>query len=122
MVKTVQELYAKVISEQIRRETGTSLAESKEAAEKVVRKLDRDAYHVASHGSQHAFVAGESDRGESDHYMVHDTETGKTHHVHIEHGGEPMTHAEVKKAAGKEVHPSVVKAIHKDHKEELDMG
>jgi hypothetical protein len=99
-----------------------TINESKQAAEKAVHKLDRDAYHVGSHGSQHAFAAGETDRGESDHYMVHDTATGKTHHVHIEHGGEPMSHAEVMKAAGKNIHPSVVKAIHKDHKEEMGMN
>lgn len=122
MTESVVDLYAKVISEQLRKERGELISESKEAAEKVVHKMDSDAFHVGSHGTQHAFAASETDRGEANHYFVHDTATGKTHSVTLDHGGEMMSHAQVKKAAGPHIHPQIVKALHKDHKDEMDMG
>lgn len=113
------DFYAKMISEQIRKENGVSLSESLEAAEKKVLKKDPDAMHIASHGTQHAFAAGETDRGEAHYYMVHDTATGKTHGVALEHGGEVMSHDEVKQEAGSKIHPEIVKAIYNDHKADL---
>ena len=90
-----------------------------------IRKSDRDAGHLSTHGSQHVYMGGQSDR-ENHSYHVHDTSTGKTHHVSLEHGGEEMSHSEVKsvvktQTSGK-VSPAATKAIHSDHSEEMSFG
>ena len=96
----------------------STIVESLAAAQSAVGKKDPDSFHISSHGSQHVFGGGDSDR-ENHTYHVHDTKTGKTHHVSLDHGGQAMSHGEVKKAAGQHVSPAAVKSIHKDHKEEL---
>ncbi len=80
---------------------------------------NQDAIHLGSHGTQHAFAHGETDRGESHYYTVHDTATKKNHDIPLEHGGKAFTLSQIKKVAGKEVHPELLKKIHADHKEEL---
>lgn len=77
-----------------------------------------DNIHLSTHGTQHIYSSGHSDE-DSHVYHVHDTSTGKTHTVGIEHGGETASHKDVRKAATKEVSDASVKAIHKDHKEEM---
>ena len=75
-----------------------------------IEKKDPDAMHLSTHGSQHVYIGGQSDR-ENHSYHVHDTSTGKTHHVSLDHGGEAMSHDAVKKAAGSKVSPAAVKAL-----------
>jgi len=83
-----------------------------------IEKKDPDAMHMATHGTQHVYIGGQSDR-ENHSYHVHDTSTGKTHHVSLDHGGKAMSHGAVKSAAGSKVSSAAVKAIHSDHKDEL---
>jgi hypothetical protein len=83
-----------------------------------IEKKDPDAMHMSTHGTQHVYIGGQSDR-ENHSYHVHDTSTGKTHHVSLDHGGKAMSHGAVKNAAGSKVSSAAVKAIHSDHKDEL---
>ena len=83
-----------------------------------IEKKDPDAMHMSTHGTQHVYIGGQSDR-ENHSYHVHDTSTGKTHHVSLDHGGKAMSHGAVKSAAGSKVSSAAVKAIHSDHKDEL---
>ncbi len=83
-----------------------------------IEKKDPDAMHMSTHGSQHVYIGGQSDR-ENHSYHVHDTSTGKTHHVSLDHGGKAMSHGAVKSAAGSKVSSAAVKAIHSDHTDEL---
>ena len=80
---------------------------------------NQDAIHLGSHGTQHAFAHGETDRGESHYYTVYDTATKKYYDIPLEHGGKAFTLSQIKKVADKEVHPELLKKIHADHKEEL---
>ena len=83
-----------------------------------IEKKDPDAMHMSTHGTQHVYIGGQSDR-ENHSYHVHDTSTGKTHHVSLDHGGKAMSHGAVKSAAGSKVSSAAVKAIHSDHTDEL---
>ena len=83
-----------------------------------IEKKDPDAMHMSTHGSQHVYVGGQSDR-ENHSYHVHDTSTGKTHHVSLDHGGKAMSHGAVKAACGPKVGAAACKAIHSDHTDEL---
>lgn len=83
-----------------------------------IEKKDPDAMHMSTHGSQHVYIGGQSDR-ENHSYHVHDTSTGKTHHVSLDHGGKAMSHGAVKSACGSKVSAAACKAIHSDHKDEL---
>ena len=83
-----------------------------------IEKKDPDAMHMSTHGTQHVYVGGQSDR-ENHSYHVHDTSTGKTHHVSLDHGGKAMSHGAVKAACGPKVGAAACKAIHSDHKDEL---
>ena len=83
-----------------------------------IEKKDPDAMHMSTHGTQHVYIGGQSDR-ENHSYHVHDTSAGKTHHVSLDHGGKAMSHGAVKNAAGSKVSSAAVKAIHSDHKDEL---
>jgi len=60
-----------------------------------IEKKDPDAMHMSTHGTQHVYVGGQSDR-ENHSYHVHDTSTGKTHHVSLDHGGKAMSQALLK--------------------------
>jgi len=82
-----------------------------------VKKLDPEAIHISSHGTQHLYSGAQADH-DNHTYHVHDTSTGKTHHVSLDHGGEEMSHSEIKNETPSHVSPAVVKAIHKDHKGE----
>ena len=86
-----------------------------------IEKKDPDAMHMSTHGTQHVYVGGQSDR-ENHSYHVHDTSTGKTHHVSLDHGGKAMSHGAVKSACGSKVNADACKAIHSDHKDELSEG
>ena len=111
-------MYASVISEQVRKETGKTLDESLEAAKKAATKDDRDAYHVGSVGDQHAFAHDPGDRGESASYSVHDMRSGKVHHVSVPLNDRmSASHGTIKKALGQHVHPDMAKHIHKDIKD-----
>ena len=119
MSSNPMDLYAKVISEQKRREDGV-LAEEDNGLSKAsaaAKKIDRDAYHVGSAGQQHAFGHDAGDRGETAAYTVHDTKTGKVHRVSVPLDDSGASHATVKKALGKDVHPDLAKHIHKDIKD-----
>lgn len=83
-----------------------------------IEKKDPDAMHMSTHGTQHVYIGGQSDR-ENHSYHVHDTSTGKTHHVSLDHGGKAMSHGAVKSACGSKVSAAACKAIHSDHKDEL---
>ena len=83
-----------------------------------IEKKDPDAMHMSTHGSQHVYIGGQSDR-ENHSYHVHDTSTGKTHHVSLDHGGKAMSHGAVKSACGSKVNAAACKAIHSDHTDEL---
>jgi len=83
-----------------------------------IEKKDPDATHMSTHGTQHVYIGGQSDR-ENHSYHVHDTSTGKTHHVSLDHGGKAMSHGAVKAACGPKVGAAACKAIHSDHKDEL---
>jgi hypothetical protein len=50
---------------------------------------------------------------------VHNTHTGKTHTISLDHGGGTMSRSQIRKHAPKEVSDKAVAAIHKDHKEEM---
>jgi len=92
--------------------------ESVDKAKSAVQDHDMDADHVSSHGSQHVFQGTQPDRG-THIYHVHDTNTNKTHHVELDHGGKTMSHGSVSKAAGKSVSAAAVKAVHSHHKSEM---
>jgi len=83
-----------------------------------IEKKDPDATHMSTHGTQHVYIGGQSDR-ENHSYHVHDTSTGKTHHVSLDHGGKAMSHGAVKAACGPKVGAAACKAIHSDHTDEL---
>ena len=83
-----------------------------------IEKKDPDATHMSTHGTQHVYIGGQSDR-ENHSYHVHDTSTGKTHHVSLDHGGKAMSHGAVKSACGSKVSSAACKAIHSDHTDEL---
>ena len=95
------EAFAQFISKQLVGEGVETLSESLAKATKAIEKMDGDAIHVGSHGTQHVFIRG-GDHSESHHYTVHDTATGKNHDIHLEHGGKAMTMAQIKKAADKD--------------------
>lgn len=100
---------------------GTHLNESEDMEiTKKVTKIDPDAIHIKSEGHQHLYSGGSDP--EAHHYMVYHADTGKVRHITLEHDGEPLSSREVKQHAGKAVHPNLVKAIHKDHKEDLLHG
>ena len=83
-----------------------------------IEKKDPDAMHLATHGKEHVYIGGSSDR-ENHTYHVHNTGTNKTKTVSLNHGGKAMSHGEVKKAAGASCSAAVCKTIHSDHKDEL---
>lgn len=83
-----------------------------------IEKKDPDAMHLATHGKEHVYIGGSSDR-ENHTYHVHNTGTNKTKTVSLNHGGKAMSHGEVKKAAGASCSDAVCKTIHSDHTDEL---
>lgn len=70
-------------------------------------------FFVSKNGSQHVYMHDWSDNDTAI-YNVHDTDTGKTHQVQVEHGGDSVSAKQVRAAAPKEVSDSTVKMIHKD--------
>jgi hypothetical protein len=91
------------------------------AVSAIVAKHDSDSFHVKTVGHEHVY-AGESGSPDAHVYHVHNTQTGKTHHIYMEHGGDAMSHREIKKQAGSHISDAATKAIHKDHKEEVGSG
>ena len=95
----------------------TALNESRAVADKAIKKVNADSEHVASHGHEHVYH-GEGDGG-TDHFMVHNTKTMKTHHVTLDHEGDQMSHGEVhsdvKSQHGSKIGSKAVKSIHKSH-------
>jgi hypothetical protein len=93
----------------------TEAAGEDKAVSAIVAKHDSDSFHVKTVGHEHVY-AGESGSPDAHVYHVHNTQTGKTHHIYMEHGGDAMSHREIKKQAGAHVSDAATKAIHKDPK------
>ena len=97
----------------------THLNESRAAADNAIKNkgYGSTSDHVASHGHEHVYH-GEGDGG-TDHFMVHNTKTMKTHHVTLDHEGDQMSHGEVhsdvKSQHGSKISSKAIKSIHKSH-------
>lgn len=100
--------------------SSSPLKESSEdkAVTKKVEKIDPDSFYQKTIGHEHIYSGGQSDR-ENHTYHVHNTSTGKTHSISLDHGGKTMSHKAVRSESPKEVSDAAVKHIHKDHKEEM---
>jgi hypothetical protein len=82
-------------------------------------KHDPDASHLKTVDGHKIYIGGNPDR-ETHIYHVKD-KAGKTHTASLEHAGEAVSHAHVKKQLPKHLHGAVSKAIHNDHKDEMSM-
>ena len=89
-------------------------AEDKEVTKKIAKK-DPDHYHIATHGDEHVYGGSQPDH-ETAVYHVHNTETGKTHSIAVEHGGEKYPHSDMRKEVSgmSKVSTAASKSIHKD--------
>jgi len=89
-------------------------AEDKEVTKKIAKRAD-DHYHIATHGHEHVYGGDQPDR-ETQVYHVHNTKTGKTHDIPVEHGGEEYPHSDMRKEVSgmSKISTAASKSIHKD--------
>ena len=75
---------------------------------------DEKMTHVASHGTQHLYSAEHDDPDDHSHHTIHDTSTGKNHHVSL-----PPGHVFKKEVAhetkGVKLHSKIEAAMRKGH-------
>lgn len=85
------------------------------AVTKKIAKKDDDHYHIATHGHEHVYGGSQPDH-ETQVYHVHNTKTGKTHSIAVEHGGEEYPHSDMRKEVPglNKVSTAASKSIHKD--------
>ena len=86
-----------------------------------IRKIDPDAHHHKSVGHEHIYIGAQPDR-DTHTYHVHNSKSGETHTVDLDHGGQ-NTHSykEVHQAAKGKISRATALHIHKDHKSEMSM-
>ena len=86
-----------------------------------IRKVDPDAHHHKSVGHEHIYIGAQPDR-DTHTYHVHNSKSGKTHTVDLDHGGrDTYSHKEVHQAAKGNISRAAALHIHKDHKSEMSM-
>jgi hypothetical protein len=86
-----------------------------------IRKVDPDAHHHKSVGHEHIYIGAQPDR-DTHTYHVHNSKSGKTHTVDLDHGGrDTHSYKEVHQAAKGKISRATALHIHKDHKSEMSM-
>jgi len=118
------DIYAKAISEQVRRERGYVIEESHSEAQKTVEKKEKIGVgHVASHGTHHVFSPEDSSTND-DHiaYIHHDTATGKNHHILLDTKKHSVAsvHKQMNKAVPGGVHKDLAKKVADAHNEDFE--
>ena len=82
-----------------------------------------DLIHVGSNHKEHEHVylgMAHEDGSENHHHYVHNTKTGATHHVGVEHNGEVINNAKTfhkKLQGGHLISKSTANFLHKEHKD-----
>jgi len=86
-----------------------------------IRKIDPDAHHHKSVGHEHIYIGAQPDR-DTHTYHVHNSKSGETHTVDLDHGGQDThSYKEVHQAAKGKISRATALHIHKDHKSEMSM-
>lgn len=101
----------------------STTAEDSSVTKKVVKHTqDEGADHVMSHHGQHAYI-GQMDSSDTTTYHVHDSKSGKTHSVEVDHSeGKASKNSFHKAFEGTHAHPDLVKKLHKWHNSQLSHG